>query len=409
MLADRIQNFDFSPSEPNGSVVIRHLPEGEFLMHETPVPESPVPVWFSLDSSAGLVDRSEPATPGLTTISTSFVDRLNVQPRITSDIRLYGFSLVPSFSVDETEYGAGLAPGRIVSAGLLRNDREFTLDLIPPSLEHIYNAPGWLGKKLKHVIEPEVEFRYVGGIGTDVLRTIYFDELETMNDTKELRISLTNRLYVKKKDDSVDEILSWQVSQIRYFDPTFGGAVVPGQLSVIWSSLELTPFSFIDGPRTYSPITSVLRFQQKIGLDWQTDYDPMRHGFTDSIVNADFHFSNFFVSLGQSLVREPTGIAATSTLSPTTDQFRGSFGFGQSNRRGINSAVTWFYDYQQNLLTYIAGQVTYNTNCCGFGMEFRENNWRGGLSIQNSTDVRFAFTVANMGSFGTLRRQDRLF
>ncbi len=409
VLADRIQNFDFNPSQPDGAVVIRHLPEGEFLMHETPVPRSPVPVWFSVDSSAGLVDRSEPATPGLTTIGTSFVDRLDVQPRITSDIRLYGFSLVPSFSVDETEYGAGLGPLRTVSAGLLRNDREFTLDLIPPSLEHIYNAPGWLGKKLKHVIEPEVEFRYVGGIGTDVLRTIYFDELETMNDTKELRVSLTNRLYVKKKDNHVDEILSWQVSQVRYFDPTFGGAVVPGQLSVIWSSLELTPFSFIDSPRNYSPITSVLRFQEKIGLDWQTDYDPMRHGFTDSIVNADFHFSRFFLALGHSLVREPLAVAATAILSPTTDQFRGTFGFGQSNRRGINSAVTWFYDYRQNLLTYIAGQVTYNTNCCGFGMEFRETNWRGGLAIQNSTDVRFAFTVANMGSFGTLRRQDRLF
>ncbi len=263
VLADRIQNFDFNPSQPNGAVVIRHLPEGEFLMHETPVPDSPVPVWFSLTSSAGLVDRSEPATPGLTTISTSFVDRLDVQPRITSDIHLDGFTLVPSFSVDETEYGAGLGPERIVSAGLLRSDREFTLDLIPPSLERIYNAPGWLGKKLKHVIEPEVEFRYVGGIGTDVLRTIYFDELETMNDTKELRISLTNRLYVKKKDNNVGRNTELAGEPDPLFRSDVRGRRVLGQLSVIWSSLELTPFSFIDSPRNYSPVSSVLRFRGK--------------------------------------------------------------------------------------------------------------------------------------------------
>ena len=108
-------------------------------------------------------------------------------------------------------------------------------------------------------------------------------------------------------------------------------------------------------------------------------------------------------------MREPLAVAAMQVLSPTTDQFRGTFGFGQSNRRGIDSAITWFYDYKQNLLTYIAGQVTYNTDCCGFGVEYRQTNWRGGSAIQNSTDVRFAFTVANMGSFGTLRRQDRLF
>jgi LPS-assembly protein len=417
ILADRIQNFDFNTSQPNGFVLIRHLPEGEFLMHETPVPHSPVPLWFSLGSSAGLIDRTEPAMPTETTASSGFFDRVDLAPTITSNIRLAGFSLVPSFTVEETDYGSahqtvyspGASPFQAVLAGFLRSDRAFTLDLIPPSLEHIYNAPGWLGKKLKHVIEPEVEFRYVGGIGPTALRTYYFDQLDTLNDTKELRLSLTNRLYVKRKDNGVDEILSWQVSQVRYFDPTFGGAIIPGQPNVIWSSLELTPFTFVDGPRRYSPVTSLLRFQKRIGIDWQTDYDPMHNGFTDAIVNADIRYSKVFVSMGQSLVRQPLPITPGSSLPPTIDQFRGTVGFGQSDRRGLNSAVTWFYDYRQNLLTFIGGQVTYNTNCCGMGVEYRQNNWHGVLGIQNSTDVRFAFTVANMGSFGTLRRQDRLF
>ena len=57
----------------------------------------------------------------------------------------------------------------------------------------------------------------------------------------------------------MDEIITWELSQARYFDPTFGGAIIPGQRNEVLATLDLTPFEFIDRPRTYSPIVSEIR------------------------------------------------------------------------------------------------------------------------------------------------------
>ena len=87
-------------------------------------------------------------------------------------------------------------------------------------------------------------------------RIIRFDKTDLLSDTNQLEISLTNRFYVKRKDDRVEEVLSWQLTQVRYFDPTFGGAVVQGQRNVVEAVTELTAYTFLDGPRNYSPVIS---------------------------------------------------------------------------------------------------------------------------------------------------------
>jgi len=405
VVADRIQTFDFVPSAPNDNVVIRHLPEGEFLMRETPLSTS-FPLWFSLDATAGAMDRSEPSVPGETTIETQpLVDRIDVYPHLTSSIRFGDFTLVPSFSVRETEYGASLAGDRALSASLLLSSREFSLDIIPPSFARVFPAPAWLGKKLKHVIEPRAQFHYVGGIGDDALRVIRFDDADLMTDTKELKISLTNRLYVKRKDNGVDEILTWELSQIRYFDPTFGGAVVDGQRNVIWSTLSLTPFAFLDGPRHYSPVTSLIRFQKKVNLEWETDYDPLRKGVVANVVGTDYRFSHFVINIGQALVRDDSPTDAVTVLTPTEGQFRGLIGYGDATKHGVNAAMSFYYDYRAGEIEYMAAQGGYNTNCCGFSVQYRR------LHFGTFDDVQIlgSFGIANVGSFGTLKRQERIF
>ncbi len=404
-VADRIETFDFVPTQPNDSVIIRHLPEGEFLMRETELP-MPFPVYFSLDATGGAMDRTEPAVPNEVTITTpTLVDRVDLWPRFTTSIRLADFTLVPSFSLHETEYGESLSADRSLAGSLLVSSREFTLDFIPPSLSRIFPAPSWLGKKLKHVIEPRAEFHYVGGIGPEALRVIHFDDADLMTDTTELQLSLTNRLYVKRKDDSVDEVLSWQLSQVRYFDPTFGGAVVDGQRNVIWSSILLTPFAFIDGPRSYSPVTSLLRFQQKVGLEWETDYDPLHSAVVANVVSADYRLSHYFFSIGQAQMRDDPPNSPVTILSPTSGQFRGIIGYGEPNRRGLSAGMSFYYDYKMGLLEYMAAQTTYNTDCCGFSVQYRRLDYGG----RDETQILGSFGIANIGSVGTLKRQERIF
>ena len=94
----------------------------------------------------------------------------------------------------------------------------------------------------------------------------------------------------------MQEILTWEVSQARYFDPTFGGAVVPGQRNVIESSEELDGFDFIDGPRNYSPVVSSLRYQQRWGFEWRVDYDPLIGHISNDEINANYRWSKYFVA-----------------------------------------------------------------------------------------------------------------
>ena len=50
-------------------------------------------------------------------------------------------------------------------------------------------------------------------------------------------------------------------------------------------------------------------------------------------------------------------------------------------------------------------QGTYNWDCCGFTVEYRRFN----LGIRNENQYRFALFLANVGTFGNLRKQERLY
>ena len=129
----------------------------------------------------------------------------------------------------------------MLPADYLRSAREFKLDLVPPSFSRVFNRKSWLGDKLKHVIEPRVTYEYVTGIGQDFNKIIHFDETDLLSNTNEVTYSLTNRLYAKRGDD-VTEVFSWELSQARYFDPTFGGAIVAGERNVLLSQIELNVY-----------------------------------------------------------------------------------------------------------------------------------------------------------------------
>lgn len=392
VVADRDEQFQSTAK--NDEIVIRKLPEVEFLSREHPLWGGFLPVWFSFRTSAGLFDRTQPDFQ-----TRQFVDRLDLNPVVTTAFHWQGFSLTPSLAIRETQYESSFRNGSVVGNNVLRSAREFRVELLPPALERIYKAPKWLGEKMKHVIEPRVEYDYVTGIGQDFLKTLRFDDTDLLSNTNEMRISVANRLFVKDKNGGVSEVLSWELSQSRYFDPTFGGAVVPGQRNVVQSIAELTGYTFLDGPRNYSPVVSALRFQQRIGLEWRTDYDPLRGQFVNSSFTADARFSKYFLSVGHNQVR------SDPVLAPNSNQFRGLFGVGNENRKGLNAAFSLYYDYKRGLVQFSTTQVTYNTDCCGISFQYRRFN----IGTRDETQFRVAFAVSNVGTFGTLKKQERIF
>ncbi len=391
----RLENFH--SIQPEDKVIIRKLPSVEFSSRDRQIVDGPIPVWISFDSSAAFLHRSQLAFQ-----TRQWVDRLDAAPRITTSLHWKDFHVTPSFSVRETQYESSLdSNGKVTGQNLLRSSREFSVDFTTPTLSRIFNSPPkWLGTKLKHVIEPRATFRYVNGIN-NFDRIVLFDETELLSNTNELTFSLFNRLYAKRSNGNVEEVLTWQVSQSRYFDPTFGGAVAAGKRNVLLSTELLTGYTFLDQPRNYSPIVSVLRGQPdgRFGFEWRTDYDPLRSHIVNSTFSADSRFSQFFISAGHTQIR------SSNVLQPQANQFRGLVGIGQENKRGWNTAFSAIYDYRRGTMQYATTQVTYNTDCCGFSVQYR----RFGFGTRNENQFRIAFAIANIGSFGTLKRQERIF
>ena len=274
------------------------------------------------------------------------------------------------------------------------------MDFVFPTLARVFDKKTIFGDKLKHVIEPRATYRYVTGIGTNFNDFIRFDETDLLSNTNELELSLTNRIYAKR-GNSVQEIFTWEIAQKRYFDPTFGGALVDGQRNIFDATADLTAYAFLVGPRSTSPVASTVRANPigRLAIQWQADYDPRYHAIVDSSFSVDYGWQRYFISAGNNEVH------SNPLLTPNANQFRFRTGFGNGSRKGWNAAVDAVYDYRKSVIQYSTTQVTYNTDCCGLSFQYRRYN----IGIRDETQYRVAFTIANIGSFGTLRKQDRLF
>jgi LPS-assembly protein len=391
-------NEIFQSTVPDDKITIRKLPSLEFSSRDRQISYS-FPIWVSFESSVALMRRTQPLFQ-----TRQFVDRVDAAPRIMTVLRLLGFTLIPSFSARETQYGASVSNGIINGDNILRSSREVSIELIPPAMERTYNPPKWLGNaklgdRLKHVIEPRASYLNVSGIN-DFSKIVRFDNTELMANTSEVEFSLTNRLYLKRKGN-VTEILSWQVWQRRFLDPTFGGAVVDGGRNVIQSAIDMSAYAFLLGPRNYSPVVSVLRVSPngRIGAEWRTDYDPYWHRITNSSLSADMRFSDYYFSVGSNQVNSNT------TLTPAANQMSARGGFGNENRRGWNAGFSVVYDYRKQIMQYESTQVSYNSDCCGLSVQFRRFNF----GTRNENQFRVAFAIANLGTFGTLKKNERLF
>jgi LPS-assembly protein len=143
-------------------------------------------------------------------------------------------------------------------------------------------------------------------------------------------------------------------------------------------------------------------------VQWQLDYDPVLSRINSSAVFAMWHFGEYFVGGSHSFFHVPGEIFVSNPLPAPTqfDQFRLLLGYGNPSRRGLNMATTFGFDQTLGFLQYGSFQSSYNWDCCGFSVEYR----RFALgTVRNENQFRFAFTLANIGTFGNLRRSPSLF
>ncbi len=393
-----LRNEHFQSVAGHDNVVIRKLPAVEFNSRERRFGSRRLPLWFSFDSSLDLISRTQRSYQ-----TRRFVQRAMFYPRVSTKLSLRGFHIVPTLGGRAMAYGQRRTADGLDGRNLYRRTAEVSVDVAAPAFERVFQAPKWLGTKIKHVIEPRFRYRYTRGVD-DFDSAIRFDARDLIHNTNEAEVSVTNRLFAKSGSTGrVRELASLEVWQRRYFEPEFGGAVSPGQRNILLSTLEFSAFAFLSESRSYSPVATALNLHlsPRWNVRWRNDYDPLRGRVVNTQADADVQVSRrLSVRAGHRAVRAP------SALTPASNQVLTGLRYGDSSRRGWNAALYNVYDFRQGIFLYSISQLTYNTICCGFSVELRR------LSIGNArsdNQIRISLAIANIGSFGTLRPAERLF
>ena len=226
-------------------------------------------------------------------------------------------------------------------------------------------------------------------------KTIVVDETDLIANTNEIEYGITNRFFAGY------EFLTWRIAQKMYFDPTFGGALVPGKRNTLEPLMDLTGFAFSDGEaRRFSPIVSTVRIATtpNTTTDIEVDYDTNAKNSVAAGIMRSYqprpvqhqHWVFFQQAERDSVSEQPASRTGRYRISELAGTQRWS----------------WLsYDIYRSLFQGATAQVGYNAECYGLGFEFtkyalgarREFGWRAALSLKN------------LGSFGTLRPQERLF
>lgn len=410
--AERYENFLSTELVPGNSVIIRHLPSFQFSGNDRELGNSPL--YFSFETSVDDVGRTE---SGLNLPLLD--DRLDFHPQLLLRPKeFWHFRFIPSVGFRATRYGDSLAPDHSPVDRLLA---EFNLDLHPPSLERIFTS-SYRGYRLKHVIEPDIQYHLVRARDPeDILDIVRFDATDIFTETNEIEYSLTNTILARKDvpENSPDtpqarDIFSWRISQKYYFDPTFGGALVPGQNNVFASTIDLTGFSFEHGQR-FSPVDSVFKFAPFSNYDTElrTDVNPSGTGgivdagitshvkrgllglsLTDFFVNKSSYFSSV-------LGTTTSGLSPTSLTPLTTFNLLGSvLTYGDANHRGLSGALGVDYNFQQKIFQHAVNQLSYNFGCFAIDLEYQYYNLG---PLRRESQFRVALSLANVGTFGNLK------
>ncbi|HKW16031.1 MAG TPA: LPS assembly protein LptD [Terriglobales bacterium] len=448
--ADTSRYQNFLSTTPGKVVTILHAPGFEASTVDRQL--GPTPFYGSFDADLEGLSRSE---PGFSTAP--LLGRFDLNPTVALPLRFAGWSLRPELSLRDTIYTEQLIPtpttvltqvGAVVSNDLNRKSLEGLIELRPPALDRVFEKP-LFGRKWKHVIEPRIVYNYVTGVN-NFSRILRFDERDILSDTNEVEYAIVNHLYAKRlipkeekcgaagmpalivggapaathipwqrpqnpnatcaKQPETRQILSWELAQKYFVDPTFGGALIHGRTNVFTSTVDLTGIAFLTEPRHLSPLVSRLRIGTTTNsdLEWDADYDFPAKRVNSSTFLFNYHFGLFTIGAGDAFLHVPGEITNTTVAPPAErfDQFRTVLGYGNANKRGFSGATNLGFDAELGQVQYGSVQLTYNWDCCGMSVEYR----RFALaSVRNENQYRFTFSLANIGSFGNLRRNERLY
>lgn len=427
----------------NARIRIRQLPSVSIDKRPTIVSFlKKLPVYFSFSGAAEGVSRKETVEDlvqfvrdvgGNPLVSPSMVQRLDLHPRLELPLSFAGWSFTASGAGRVTFYSNSLDPATrdVLSRNLTRSYGEFELDVRPPAFAKDFRH-GDGGFWFRHVIEPYVQYRKISGIN-DFDQIIRFDYVDAIADTNEIEFGIANRFFTRRSTENVADVpvkeipgrerpllssqpyeaLTITIRGKYFFDPFFGGALIPGQRNQFYPINTLSGFVYGGVPRRFSPINVDARYRPRRNLfvDVRSDLDTrgggMRSlsttfGLTRSLVQI---FQSFYYTRAIELVPSLARFADARGLEAGTlrgSQWSPSVFLG-NRERGLFGGASFFFDFQKRPgrgdSSLINSTITlgHSWDCCAVATQF--SSWNVGLRKENR--VVFSFRLNGIGSFGT--------
>lgn len=426
----------------NSQIRIRESPGISMDRRPSPLPWfKKVPLYYSFESAAEGVSRKETpndlatffAEAGRAPIITpSVVQRLDLHPSVSLPLNFGGWSLTATAGVRATYYSNSIDPATqlVSSRDVIRGFGEFELDLRPPALArnfHRGDGSVWF----RHVIEPYIIYRRIAGID-NFNQIIRFDYVDAIADTNEIEYGIANRFFVKRSTESVGkkaaraarekkslatqpyEALSITIRGKYFFDPYFGGALIPGQRNQFYPINTFSGFTYGAVPRKWSPVNIEVRYRpsEHMFADYRADIDTKSgglramsatFGLNRSLVQA---FSTFYYTRAVALVPSLRQYAAANGTEPGTlrgSQWSPSLFLG-NQEKGLFGGLSLFFDFQKHpfagsnrALISSTATIGYSWKCCSVTVQ----DFTFNVGLRNENRFVFAFRLNGIGTFGT--------
>lgn len=368
-------------------------------------------------------------------VSPSLVQRLDLSPRVSLPLYHRGWSFTATAGARATYYSNSLDPatrlvlGRDVTRGFV----EFEGDLRPPALaRNFYRGDNSL--RFRHVIEPYLTYRKITGVN-NFQNIIRFDYLDTIAETNEFEYGVTNRFFTRRSTERVgggrepvitdadgaqptlasqpNEVLSITLRNKYFFDPTFGGALVPGRRNQFYPITTFSGFTYGGIARRFSPLAIEARYRPAVNFlaDVRTDFDTQGDGFRNLSVTFGIvrpvvqAFQTFYYTRAIGLAPSLQQFGDANGKEPGTlrgSQWSPSIFLGK-RERGVFGGLSFFFDFQNrpdrgnSSLISSTETIGYAFDCCAVTVQHYSFN----VGLRNENRFLFSFRLNGIGTIGT--------
>lgn len=274
-------------------LILDRLAEIEYRLRSTRVGTTPLYVSLVALADGLRAERSE-------TLKGQY-GRVDVFPTVSLlTSGLPWLSLTPTVGGRETYYTRRYQldgqnrPVAFADEALSRSYWTGGLSLVGPSASRIWSLAS--GNKLKHLVEPRVEYSYISNPGDQRLIPV-FDEKDSVLVANRLRWSLANRLFYKEGEAGSREVASFELYQDYSFSDPLTYARPPLEASrkgPITAALRASPWQtatvdvrasagpFTGSPRSTSLTSTLFKGSSNVSLTWSSTYDPLKGSTTSS-------------------------------------------------------------------------------------------------------------------------------